>query len=1167
MPNANGFLVFHSNQLEHLCELLVKSVKQHPLKPLDSEVILVQSNGMKHWLEIQIAKDSALGICAATIIDLPSTLIWRMYRDVLGEEKVPAHMPLDKSNLVWRLLRFLHSTEIKKDIYKPLHAYLNQQADTQNTQRKAYQLAMQLADVLDGYQNYRADWLQNWSQGHYRIPLAEGQSVVMPDEHVWQAHLWQWLMQDLAPQDQWDASMSSRASVHTAFMQAIQSFTPNNRPAQVPSRVMVFGISSLPLQSVEALAALGRITQVLMFITNPCQIYWQDVVEDKRLIHHWIQSQGKQSTPKAISTQNLHSDTHPLLAAWGQQARDYLHLIDCFEVDGQQARQELFVDPWDPADSSTNHQLQMLQSDILNLRSNQQIVALNRTRNTDDKSITWVSCYSAQREVEVLHDQILQWLNLDPHLSPRQIMVMVPDIQTFAPHIQAAWGRFDTSDPRYIPFHIADPTTSDHPMVQALELLLQLPSLRFTPEDWLSLLDVGAIREKFELSIRDVESLHEWIRASAIRWGLTPQHRKSMGLPDITDADHNTWEFGLRRMLLGYATGAVNTQEAWNQTWNNTVPTPDIGGINAWRIGQLIFLLDAITQTRQSLMHAQTPQQWLLTLQELMQTFFSNKKDEYIWVSQKLSSALEKWIQQCEWAQFNEPMLITVVRDHWLGSIELPAMHQRFLGDGVQFATLMPMRSIPFQRVCLLGMNDGAYPRPSTTRDFDLLTHAPWCRPADRSRREDDRYLFLEALLSARERLYISWQSRHPSDHEELPPSVLISQLMDYLNQIWPNSAVATEYPLQAFSNQYITPHSHFQTFSHEWITARNTSSNVANIEAYVPITAPHALQVHHLRQLLRQPLDVYYLHHLQIQMEQPQELDDTDEPFLLNGLQKYQLITLLMQAHSNDTEALQHAGVLPLSGFGQVMEQQLKDEVIQLKTNAQTWLDAIPYQSIDAPIIHIQWDDDKSVTGVLQSGQWFDRGNQHLLHLDYSPTSIFKGELDKQGTTKACRIKAHQLVGLWVEHLSACASGLNTKSVLVGPDGCVSFPVIFKEDALQHIQLLHQHYQQAWDQPLPLACKAASEWMSFMSNPHIEDNKRSDYANQHARSAFNDLLRKGRRLFGERNSTPVLRRYFDNFEQLLEQLPQFAPLLYQALFDHVVMHPLNSDATIEEEA
>ena len=301
--------------------------------------------------------------------------------------------------------------------------------------------------------------------------------------------------------------------------------------------------------------------------------------------------------------------------------------------------------------------------------------------------------------------------------------------------------------------------------------------------------------------------------------------------------------------------------------------------------------------------------------------------------------------------------------------------------------------------------------------------------------------------------------------------------------------------------------------------------------------------------------------------MEQPQELDDTDEPFLLNGLQKYQLITLLMQAHGNDTEALQHAGVLPLSGFGQVMEQQLKDEVIQLKTNAKTWLDATPYQSIDAPIIHIQWDDDKSVTGVLQSGQWFDRGNQHLLHLDYSPTSIFKGELNKQGTTKACRIKSHQLVGLWVEHLSACASGLNTKSVLVGPDGCVSFSVISKEDALQHIQLLHQHYQQAWDQPLPLACKAASEWMSFMSNPHIEDNKRSDYANQYARSAFNDLLRKGRRLFGERNSTPVLRRYFDNFEQLLEQLPQFAPLLYQALFDHVVMHPLKSDATIEEEA
>ncbi|MSQ57085.1 MAG: exodeoxyribonuclease V subunit gamma, partial [Limnohabitans sp.] len=1024
MPIANGFLVFHSNQLEHLSELLIESVKQHPLKPLDSEVILVQSNGMKHWLEIQIAKDSALGICAATTIDLPSTLIWRMYRAVLGEEKVPAHMPLDKSNLVWRLLRFLHSQEIKKDTYSPLHAYLNPQPDTQNTQYKAYQLAMQLADVLDGYQNYRADWLQNWSNGSYRIPLADGQSVAMPDEHLWQTHLWQWLMQDLATQDQWGASMSSRASVHTAFMQAIQSFTPTNRPSQVPSRVMVFGISSLPLQSVEALAALGQITQVLMFVTNPCQVYWQDVVEDKRLMHHWIQSQAKQSIPKAISTNDLHIDTHPLLAAWGQQARDYLHLIDCFEVAGQQARQELFADPWDPSDSATHHQLQMLQSDILNLRSNQHFATLNRQRNDDDKSITWVSCYSAQREVEVLHDQILQWLNLDPNLSLRQIMVMVPDIQSFAPHIQAAWGRFDTSDPRYIPFHIADPTPSDHPMVQALELLLQLPTLRFTPNDWLSLLDVDAIREKLELSVHDVESLHEWIRSSAIRWGINPLHRQSMGLPDINDGDHNTWEFGVRRMLLGYATGAANNQEAWSQTWHNTVPTPDIGGINAWRIGQLIVLLDAITQTRQSLMHAQTPKQWLVTLQALMQKFFLNKKDEYVWVSQKLSNALEKWVQQCEWGQFNEAMHISVVRDHWLNSIELPAMHQRFLGDGVQFATLMPMRSIPFQRVCLLGMNYGAYPRPSTPRDFDLLTHAPWRRLADRSRREDDRYLFLEALLSARERLYISWQSRHPSDHEKLPPSVLISQLMDYLNQIWPHSAVATEYPLQAFSNQYITPHSRFQTFSHEWITARATQENVDTRDEHLSVAAPQALQVHHLRQLLRQPLDIYYQHHLQIRMEQPQELDDSDEPFLLNGLQKYQLISLLMHPHSNDSQALQHAGVLPLSGFGQVMEQQLKDEVIQLKSNAQSWLEEIPIQNIDAPTTNIQWDDDKSVTGVLQSGQWFDRGNQHLLHLDYSATSIFKGDPLKKTTLQACRIKLHQLVGLWVEHLCACASG-----------------------------------------------------------------------------------------------------------------------------------------------
>jgi exodeoxyribonuclease V gamma subunit len=152
-----GFMVLHSNQLEGLRELAVEFIRNNPLPVLEPEVLLVQSNGMKHWLEMALAKD--LGICAATQVELPSRKLWQIYRAVLGPHRVPAHMPLDKSPLVWRIMRRLPDL-LDKPNFSPLKNYLGDHA---HNDRRAYQLAAQLADVLDGYQNYRSDWLKDWA--------------------------------------------------------------------------------------------------------------------------------------------------------------------------------------------------------------------------------------------------------------------------------------------------------------------------------------------------------------------------------------------------------------------------------------------------------------------------------------------------------------------------------------------------------------------------------------------------------------------------------------------------------------------------------------------------------------------------------------------------------------------------------------------------------------------------------------------------------------------------------------------------------------------------------------------------------------------------------------------------------------------------------------------
>ena len=270
-PSAHppGFMVVHGNRLEDLRDLLTEFLKSQPLGPLVSEVILVQSNGMKHWLEIALANDAAMGICAATRMELPSSYLWQIYRQVLGPDAVPQHLPFDKTSLVWRLVRLLPILAADKPLYAPLRRYLGDGSDG----RKLYQLAMQVADVFDGYQNYRADWLTDWATGKDVLRDPGGVAAALSADHLWQAQLWRDIRDDVGE----TLAESSRASVHSRYMTTLKAQVAEARaggrgPFGFPPRIVVFGISSLSTQTIEALAELGQVCQVLMLVQNPLPI-------------------------------------------------------------------------------------------------------------------------------------------------------------------------------------------------------------------------------------------------------------------------------------------------------------------------------------------------------------------------------------------------------------------------------------------------------------------------------------------------------------------------------------------------------------------------------------------------------------------------------------------------------------------------------------------------------------------------------------------------------------------------------------------------------------------------------------------------------------------------------------------------------------------------------
>ncbi|MEE4461264.1 exodeoxyribonuclease V subunit gamma [Azotobacter chroococcum] len=313
-----GLMVVHGNRLEELRELVVEWMRLHPLAPLENEVVLVQSNGIAQWLKLALAGQDSCGIAAAIQVELPARFLWRSYRTLLGGADIPLESPLDKAPLTWRLMRLLPNL-LEGEAFAPLSRFLEGDADL----RKRHQLAERLADLFDQYQVYRADWLADWAEGRDQLRTSRNGARPLDEAVRWQPALWRALLEDVGR----DAVAASRAGVHLRFVERLR--TLEAAPPGLPRRVIVFGISSLPAQTLEALATLARFSQVLLCVHNPCQYHWGDIVPDQDLLRHqYRRQQRKGGLAPGLSAEDLHQHAHPLLAAWGKQGRDYINLLD-----------------------------------------------------------------------------------------------------------------------------------------------------------------------------------------------------------------------------------------------------------------------------------------------------------------------------------------------------------------------------------------------------------------------------------------------------------------------------------------------------------------------------------------------------------------------------------------------------------------------------------------------------------------------------------------------------------------------------------------------------------------------------------------------------------------------------------------------------------------------
>ncbi|MFT0211173.1 exodeoxyribonuclease V subunit gamma [Pseudomonas sp. F1_0610] len=1138
-----GFMVIHGNQLEELRELIVQWMSANPLHPLENEIILVQSNGIAQWLKLALAADEGGGICAATQVELPARFLWRTYRTVLGTENVAKESPLDKAPLTWRLMRLLPEI-INRPEFEPLQRFLEDDADL----RKRYQLSERLADLFDQYQVYRADWLQDWAQGKDQLINVHGQVKAVESTEqsslAWQASLWRILIEDLGQQ----TLLESRAGVHPRFMQAMRAST--QMPKGLPRRVIVFGISSLPAQMLEALSALAQYSQVMLCVNNPCQYHWGDIVEDKDLLRHQFKRHArKKGMPIAIADEDMHQHAHPLLAAWGKQGRDYINLLDQYDDPAYyQTRFNALNQRIDLFDSRGQQRLlNQLQDDILNLRS------LQETQNTwapidteHDQSIRFHVAHSAQREVEILHDQLLARFAQDSSLKPRDIIVMVPDVNRYAAHIQAVFGQHKRDDKRAIPFTLSDQgQRGTDPLLIALEHLLHLPETRSSVSDLMDLLDVPAVRGRFNIAEEDLPQLQNWITGSGIRWGLNAEQRQKLG--QTTGLEQNTWSFGLRRMLLGYALGARGE-------YQGIEPYDEIAGLEAAIIGPLVQLLTAIEQLQQQLEQTHSLTQWVAIFQQLLQDFFSadNERDELLLL--RLETAYEAWFQLAEAAQITQPLPLAVAREAWLSQLEQDRLSQRFLAGAVNFCTLMPMRAIPFRLVCILGMNDGDYPRSPTPLDFDLM--AKDYRPGDRSRREDDRYLLLEALLAATEQIYISWVGRNIRDNSERPASVLINQLREHLAQGWKSQkgiplleAITLEHPLQPFSRQYFSEHPQLFTYAQEWASLHQPKPTAVKAECLDQLPVNIELTPDSLVAMLRDPVRYFFNQRLKVYFNQDSQEQLDIEPFAVDALAKHRLAEELLNAACTgpvehikqrleaQAQIQQRSGFYPMNGFGEHLQQQLlaplENQATQLFALQALWPNLVTSA--------------KPLTFNYQQYRlegWFSglRQNQQgaLANIERITGRIYSGK----------QLKWHRILRPYVYHVLACACDLPVTTFIISEEAQHKIPALDAESAKQLVQSWISSWQASLQQPLPVAMKTALSYL--YSIEHADDQEK---ALETAASTYEG----GHQKTGERKQSFYLTRQYPEFSSFpTADFTHWAKTLYSPLINASIS-PLNS--------
>jgi exodeoxyribonuclease V gamma subunit len=1049
--------IHRSDRADGLVEALRALLAEPPADPFAPEVVAVPTRGIERWITQRLSTRLGTsparedGVCANVLFPSP----WRLVVDAVASASgvEPETDPWLPERAVWTLLDVVDDC-IGEPWLELLSEHLGGDPATADPLRRARRFATvrHLAGLLDRYALHRPDVVRAWAAA----PAA--------GDH-WQAQLWRRLRAHIgAP------GPAERLAAACARLAA------EPEVLDLPERVSLFGLTRLPAGHRDVLAALAARRDVHLFLLHPSPALWDAVAAEVAGAPPVVRRDGD---PTATLPRNR------LLASWGRDAREMQVVLA-----GAAAAA---VDHHHPVAPEPATLLARIQADV---RADRPPPALPLDGEPDerplldahDRSLEVHACHGRARQVEVLRDAILHMLQDDPSLEPRDVIVMCPDIETFAPLIHATFGTAAPAEddeegalppgerPPDLRVRLADRALRQtNPLLGVVAELLELAHGRVTASQVLDLAGRDPVRRRFRLDDDDLVRLEEWVTESGIRWGLDAPHREPFGLQELRQG---TWEHGVARVLVG-----VTMTEDDRRLVDGVLPLDDVESGAIDLAGRFAELVDRLASALDSLAAPQPVVAWTGAI-ALAADLLADPGPRDAWQRAELQRILDDVASEAT-AGSGAALALAEVRALLAERLEGRPTRANFRTGHLTICTLVPMRSVPHRVVCLLGLDDAVFPRKAPRDGDDLMLDDP--RVGERDPRAEDRQLLLDALMAAQERLLVTFTGNDERTNAARPPAVPVGELLDVADRTVrtadgrpARAHVVVRHPLQPFDWRNFTAGelAGAAPWSFDRVTlagARALQSGRADPPPFLseplgPQRAP-VVALDDLVRFVQHPVRAFLRGRLGLSLGDFSTDVDDALPVDLDGLEKWDIGQRLLDARLEgcDVRAAYRAeiarGHLPPGLLGKPVIDSLLPTVEDLVAATEAEAGTRPGETID---VRVALDNGRTVTGTVAGV----RGDALI-------------------TTTFSRVAAKHRLAAWVRLLAVTASAPETgwRAVTIGRprsgDGITvaTIPPLMADAAARgafarsRLAALVDLYDRALCEPLPIACKATAAY------------------------------------------------------------------------------------------